>query len=219
MGPVHLDQTIENSIIEQHSGLKANKVTPEEIRLLLDEDRRGKVLVLIDDHDRRFNSTIDEAIEKNDLWNCWMIVTSRCLRHVFGKCMDDEIELLGFDLQNGTDFDYLNGYAKCGIWNWEVDRRAEKIDIDMNKCDELFKVPAYLIMLYTILLKEVSPVWTKCAAMQAIIVRVIDREAIRETHGTATEESKQSLSNLGKLAWMRPSDPNGSRQGFTKVIL
>ena len=214
MADVHRDQTIENCIIEQHSGLKANKVTPEEIRLLLDEDNR--VLVLIDDHDRRFNSKIDEAIQKKDLWNSWMMVASRCLRHVFGNCMDDEIRIHGLDLEDSIDVNYLH---ESGFLSKGVEGRAARIGIAMNEYDKLFEVPAYLNMLCTILLKEVSPIQTKCTAMQAIIDRVIDREAIRETGETATEERKESLSNLGKLAWIGLADPGGPRNWFTKVIL
>ena len=213
MHSVRPNDPIEKCIIEQHNGLKANKVSPEEIRLLMDKD---KVLVLIDDHDRRFNSKIDEAIQKKDLWNSWMMVASRCLRHVFGNCMDDEIGIRGFDLGDRIDFDYLHKY---GFVDKGIEGRAERIGIAMDEYDELFEVPAYLNMLCMILLKELSPVQTKCAAMQAIIDRVIDREAIRETVEAATEDRKQSLLNLGKLAWTRASDPNGSRQGFTKVIL
>ena len=84
-------------IVEQHCGLKANKVTPEEIRLLLDE---GKALILIDDHDRRFNKKIDAAIQKKDLWNSWVILTSRCLKHIFKKCVNDEIEICGLQDAN-----------------------------------------------------------------------------------------------------------------------
>ena len=41
---------IENIIIAQHSGLKANKVQPKEIKSILD-DADGNVLLLIDGHD------------------------------------------------------------------------------------------------------------------------------------------------------------------------
>ena len=211
MPHVSSHQTVEQCIIEQHSGLKANKVSPEEIRLLLDD--KGKVLVLIDDHDRKFNSNIDEAIQKKDLWNSWMIVTSRCLRHVFGRCMDEEIEIRGLE----EYYDYLDIYSKSGIGNYEVWKRAREVDIDMTWPHDLFEVPTYFNILCAILFKELSPIQTKCAAIQAIINRVIDREAIRETGETATDERKQSFQILGKLAWTGLSDLDGPRKCFTKV--
>ena len=211
------DQTVEHCIVEQHCGLKANKVTPEEIRLILDEDNKGKTLILIDDHDRKFNKNIDEAIQKKDLWNSWMILTSRSLRHVFEKCMNDEIEICGFE--DDRDDDYLEQCIKTGIWSKEVWQRAEKLDIDMTEPDDLFKVPAYVNILYATLFTEPIPIKTKCAAMQAIIDRVIDREAIRETVETALEERKQFILSLGKLARIGLSDPDGPRKWFTKVIV
>ena len=52
-------------------------------------------------------------------------------------------------------------------------QRAEEIDINMTEPDELFEVPAYLNMLCVILYKQLSPMRTKCAAMEAIIERII----------------------------------------------
>ena len=67
------------TIVAQYKGLKANKVHPSEIRSVLDGDTKTKVLLLIDGHDEYngCNNDIDEPIRKKQLWNCWIILTSR----------------------------------------------------------------------------------------------------------------------------------------------
>lgn len=48
---VKKDVPLEEIIIAQHSGLKANKVQPEEIRSILEGETNSKVLLLLDGHD------------------------------------------------------------------------------------------------------------------------------------------------------------------------
>ena len=74
------NSSIENIIIAQHIGLKANEIKSEEINIILNRESRSKTLLLIDGHDEYktgTNSDIDDAIKKEKLWNCWMILTSR----------------------------------------------------------------------------------------------------------------------------------------------
>ena len=127
--------------------------------------------------------------------------------------MDEEIEIRGLE----EYYDYLDIYSKSGIGNYEVWERAREVGIDMTWPHDLFEVPTYLNILCAILFKELSPIQTKCAAIQAIINRVIDREAIRETGETARDERKQSFQSLGKLVWTKLSDLDGPRKCFTKV--
>ena len=99
------NSSIENIIILQHSGLSSNKVTAAEIKAILENGTKGKVLIILDGHDeykRGRNKDIDEAIEKQKLWDCWMIVTSReseQIKHV-KEYMDAEAEIHGFDEDN-----------------------------------------------------------------------------------------------------------------------
>ena len=71
---------VENIIVEQHCELKANKVTPEEIRNILEGCSRGQILLVMDGHDEYRpgrNSDIDDIIMTRTLGNCSIILTSR----------------------------------------------------------------------------------------------------------------------------------------------
>ena len=65
---VQTNKSIEKIIIDQHNGLEANKVTPAEIKSIL-EDEKIKTLLLIDGHDEYkcgMNTDIDKVIERKD---------------------------------------------------------------------------------------------------------------------------------------------------------
>ena len=95
------NSSIESIIIAQHSGLKANEITPEEVRSILKGVGKTKVLLLIDGHDEYKtgrNTDIDEAIKKEKLWNSWMIISSRESEPIkdLKGFMDTEVEIRGF---------------------------------------------------------------------------------------------------------------------------
>ncbi len=89
---------IEDIIIAQHNGLKANQIKPGEITTILN---KRKCLVLVDGHDEYktgTNSNIDGALSKEHLWNCSIILTSRekGVTKKLRDYMDAEAEILGF---------------------------------------------------------------------------------------------------------------------------
>ena len=66
-------------------------------------------------------TNIDEAIKKESLWNCWMILTSRATEQIkdIREYMDAEAEIQGFD--------------STGVWNYvrhsfRNDEKVKKID-------------------------------------------------------------------------------------------
>ena len=103
----------------QHSGLKANKVLPAEIKCILEGDTGSNILLLIDGHDEYktgLNIDIDAAIKKESLWNCWIILTSRETEQIkeIKEYMDAEAELEGFDENNVKEYitKYLDDKSK-----------------------------------------------------------------------------------------------------------
>ena len=106
ISPKHVkdNSPIENILIAQHIGLKANEVKPEELHFILSGKSGSKILLLIDGHDEYksgTNDNIDEAIKKEKLWNCWMILTSRETKQLgdIKKYIYAEAEIRGFDSQ------------------------------------------------------------------------------------------------------------------------
>ena len=103
------DSPIEKIIVEQHAGLKANDVKPAEIKSVLEGDNSGKVMVILDGHDEYTigqNRDIDEAVVKDKLWNCWMIITSRETEQIkdLKEHMDTEVEICGFHGENAQEY-------------------------------------------------------------------------------------------------------------------
>ena len=101
--------SVSEIIVAKHPGLKANKVNPSEIQSILEEDGNRKVLLLIDGHDEYRtgrNDDIDNAITKNSLWNCCLILTSRETEQIkeLKEYMDAEVEICGFDTNNVVQY-------------------------------------------------------------------------------------------------------------------
>ena len=92
--------SIEEIIVAQHPNLKRKKVKAWEVRTILEDDSCGKVLLLIDGHDEYKtgrNTDIDEAIKKELLGDCWMILTSRETSDIdsLKEYMDAEVQIRG----------------------------------------------------------------------------------------------------------------------------
>ena len=77
--------TIEKIIISQHKGLNANKVKPDEIKQILVGETNHKVLLFMDGYDQYkhgANIGIDNGIERESLWDCCVMVTSRNTKEI-----------------------------------------------------------------------------------------------------------------------------------------
>ena len=214
---------IENIIIAQHSGLKANKVQPTEIKSILEGD--SKVLLLIDGHDEYKtgrNTAIDKSIKKESLWNCWMIVTSRETDQIkdIQEFMDAEAEIRGFDAKNIET--YVTKIMSNSQMTKEFFEHASKIGL----CGKVFGKKAYSpILTIPILLHMICVLYftdqtlptTRNAITRAIANRCMDREAFRLKGQKAIDAAKRvALYNLGKLAWQGLNEP-GKKLIFTKA--
>ena len=220
------NSNIEDIIIAQHSGLKSNKVNPAEIKAILEGETEGKVLIIFDGHDeykRGRNKDIDEAIEKQKLWNCWMIVTSReseQIKHV-KQYMDAEAEIHGFDADNIKKYlsKSLDSKEKCDeLWNEAMERGLIKEDVLGELEYNIVDIPLFLHMVCSLFSSNQTLPETRTKIIEAIVCLHIEREAIRETGQKADINVAQCLIELGKLAWQGLNDPRGPRLTFSKVV-
>ena len=212
--------SIENIIIAQHSGLKANKVQPAEIKSILEGD--NKVLLLIDGHDEYKtgqNTDIDEAIKKESLWKCWIILTSRETEQIndIKEYMDAEAEIQGFDSPG------IRNYVKRSLGNDEkanrLMRQAKDSDLYNDQRElsgTILIIPIILNMICVLFKFHQTLPDTKTGIVQAIVDRCIDREAIRAKGQKAVDSAKRIMYNLGKLAWQGLNEP-GKKLIFDKV--
>ena len=211
---------IENIIIAQHVGLKANGVKSEEINVILKGKSRSKTLLLIDGHDEYksgMNSDIDEAIRKEKLWNCWMILTSRETTQLgdVKQYMDAEAEIRGFDSTN------IKTYVSRSL---EGDTEAEELLDQVEQAglmvfpESIMAIPILLHMICVLFVCNMSLPKTKTGIIQVFVNRCVDREAIRAKGQKAVDSANQALYNLGKLAWQGLNEA-GKKLYFSKVVM
>ena len=106
---VRSNDNIEDIIVAQHKGLRVTKVKPSEIKQILEGETDYKVLLIMDGYDqykRGTNVDIDNVIERESLWHCCVIVTSRNteeLRDVRSQ-IDCEVEVHGFDDESVAEY-------------------------------------------------------------------------------------------------------------------
>ena len=186
---VKTNASISEIIVVHHSGLKANKVKPTEIQSILEEDENGKVLLLIDGHDEYRigrNDDIDNAITKNSLWNCWLILTSRETEQVkkLKEYMDAEVEICGFD--NNNVVQYITKYFGSEQKTDELVREAEAKGLCHFNDDRgyffgrsFLQVPFLLNMICVLFSSNSTLTETKLEVMKAIVDRCMNRELIR----------------------------------------
>ena len=164
-------------------------------------------MLLIEGHDEYKtgrNADIDEAIKKEKLWNCWMILTSRETEQIkdLKKYMDAETEIHGFDKDSIKIFieqtlespekceQLLNDAAKSGFY-WKYNGRNY----------EILSIPILLKMICVLYRRNLTLPKTRTRMIQEIVYQSMDREAIRMKGQKAVDSSKQALVKLGELAW------------------
>ena len=215
---VKSNASISEIIVAQHPGLKANKVKPSEIQSILEEDGNGKVLLLIDGHDEYKvgkNLDIDNAITKNRLWNCWLILTSRETKQLkeLKEYMDAEVEICGFD--DHSVVQYITKYFGSKQKADELLKEALAKDL----CwfienygyffgQSFLHVPFLLNMICVLFSCNSSLPETKLEVMKAIVDRCINRESIRAKGQKAVARAKSTLLKIGKLAWQGLNMPD-----------
>ena len=195
-------ETIEKIIIQQHKGLHGNNVHPEEVKVLLEEYPDLRILILLDGHDEYTpgcNAEIDQALNKDFLRNCWIIVTSRETKHLnkVREYTDAEAIITGFDEERVEE--YITKYLGC----------QEKSDRFLNetrlsglhqKSYGILCIPIMLHMVCVLFLSENSLPKSKSGILSAITDRCIDWETIRSTGERCTKDVTRALLRLGKLA-------------------
>ena len=224
------NSSIESIIIAQHSGLKANEVTPEEVRSILKGEGKTKVLLLIDGHDEYKtgrNTDIDKVIKKQSLWNCWVVLTSRETEQLCAvKQYMGEVEIQGFDDRSVQDyvFRYMDDKKKAV----KLLKQAEANGMLFHR--SIFNVPMLLNMVCSLFEGTNSTLpRTRVGLLGCVIQKCVNREAIRsEDKKTITKAQEffnieawpthiaEAFLKLGELAWGKLIEP-GKNLIFEKV--
>ena len=197
---VNENSTLEDIIISQHKGLKANGVKSGEIKSIL--NGRQKALLLMDGFDeytKGTNEGIDKVIEKESLWNCWVIVTSRVIPELESvkPFMDAEAAIHGFNEEKVKE--YATKFLGSEDDSEELIEKAQE-----SRISKLMSIPIILQMLCVLFTSTLSLPETRTGIVQAIVKRCIDCSFVRlnglKPNFQASEIHKM-LVKLGGLAW------------------
>ena len=180
---------IENIIIAQHSGLKANKVQPTEIKSILEGD--SKVLLLIDGHDEYKTGRNDAEAE---------------IRGFDAKNIETYVTKIMSNSQMTKEF--FEHASKIGLCGKVFGKKAYS---------PILTIPILLHMICVLYFTDQTLPTTRNAIIRAIANRCMDREAFRLKGQKAIDAAKRvALYNLGKLAWQGLNEP-GKKLIFTKA--
>ena len=201
---VKSNDAIEKIIIAQHKGLKGNNVQPDEIRRLLQNYSKQKIVILLDGYDEYSpgtNHDIDHVVTKDYLWNCTVVVTSRETKELreLRNFMDTEIEIIGFDKEGVEDYatKFLEGSEKTN----ELLAQAEACDINNRLVDYgILHIPIFLHMICFLFKNGFSIMKGKVAVISEIVKRCLNWESIRKTGKRRINDGTEVIAKLGRLA-------------------
>ena len=205
MKTVKSNQDIVEIIISQHKGLKGHDVQPHEIRKLLKNNTKQRIIILLDGYDEYrpgTNDDIDNAITKDDLWNCTVLVTSRDTKGLreLRDFMDTEIEIIGFDKEGVEDYatKFLGGTEKSD----ELLANAEACDINNRLVNYgILHIPIFLHMICFLFKNGFSIMKGKVAVISEVVKRCLNWESIRKTGKRRINDGTEAIAKLGRLAF------------------
>ena len=127
--------------------------------------------------------------------------------------MDEIVEIRG--LKEETIKRYLTKTLCDGEKSEEFLHQAESMGFRMK--NSLFQNPLFLNMLCTSIEKIPKATQSRSGILQAILTKVIDREAIRMTGQKAPADVEQTVIELGELAWQGLKNLDNMKLCFSKV--
>ena len=218
---VRSGETIAKIIIQQHKGLHGNNVHPEEVKVLLEGYPKLRILILLDGHDEYTpggNTEIDQALNKDFLRNCWIIVTSRETKHLnkVREYTDAEAIITGFDEERVEE--YITKYLGCQETCDRFLNATQLSGLHQAKGYGILCIPIMLHMVCVLFLSEDSLPKSKSGILSAITDRCIDWETIRSTGERCTKDVTRALLRLGKLALIGLQRDH-SQQTFRRVSM
>ncbi len=191
---------IEDLIINQHNGLFANDVRPEEINNILKSRCGQNILVLLDGYDEYSkgpNEDIDDALRKRNLWDCWFLLTSRPFDKLdkIKPYMDAEAVIKGFTEESiklyATRF--FSNESTC----LAMLRKANKSNIR-----DILYIPIILQMVCVLYLNSETLPMSRTGLVRAIVERCIQYSSLRKQQGKVDfDDADDILFHLGRIAW------------------
>ena len=198
MREVKGNETLEESILAHHRGLKANSSTDVLTTLLTGDKHR--VLVIFDGYDEYTPGTnmyIDKTIEKRTMWStCVMMMSRSCEKLLpIRDYMDAEAQILGFSDENVKL--YVEKYlGKEKVRDFIA--KAKKRGIT-----DLLNIPILLQMLCELYASKKRKLPSSRSGIVGEIVKLcFERERKKLKRTWTFADIKHYLIQLGRLAWI-----------------
>ena len=131
--------------------------------------------------------------------------------------MDAEVELCGIDEAHVKE--YVKKFVQSEQRVERVLEQANEIFLNpkdtISRCSQ-FYTPMFLNIIGTFHKKQTNEIPNQAThtSLNAILDRVLDREAVRITGKIASDKVKEMTTTLGKLAWKGLNDLQGITQVF-----
>ena len=215
---VQNDDDLENIIVQQHKGLKGNDVQPAEIKAILRNQAKKKIVIILDGHDEYqpgTNSDIDHLIKREYLRNCGIVLSSRETDRLpeIREYMDTEMEIKGFDEDGVKKYAsrYLGSKQKCQ----ELLQKTWKTE---TKNYGILHIPIFLQMICVLFNDDGFSDILKgpTAILSEVVSRCPNWESIRKRGKKRMDSATDAILKLGRLA-IKGLQRDRHQQTFTKV--
>ncbi len=194
------DRSLARIVLDQHKGLSANKVSESEIANLMDGNPKSNILVLMDGFDEYHEGTnihIDAILEQSNLWDSWIVLTSRPFDKVddLRQYFDAEATIMGFSDES------IKTYASKFFQNAEKAETFLAKAVD-NQILDILHIPLILQMMCVLFQSGHDLPKSKTQTANAMVDWSIKYSAFRKSQASIElQEVEDMLYKLGKMAW------------------
>ncbi len=204
--------------MQQHGRLENQKVSPLEIKAILQGETKSNILLMFDGYDEYTPGTNDDIdnLLQNGIDKCLLILSSRSgeFLEVIKNNTDEEVKISGFSYENIIKCarQYLGSEETCEKFLSQAKQAGIHTVLEpdmfgryyMWQYKGLLHVPIILLMSSTVFLDQHSLPSTKTGLFRQVVRMSISRTTLKTMEKTAGQvENLHSLMvKLGRVAWI-----------------
>ncbi len=212
------NEPLETIILKQHGRLEVEKVSPSEVKALLEGETKANILLMFDGYDEYTKDSNDdiEKLLRHGKDNCFVILSSRSgdfLESIKTK-MEEEVKITGFSYENiiKCTRKYLGSDTSCQEFLSQAEQASVHTRLKPAVYDGKYKmyeykgllhVPIILLMACTVFLENHCLPSSKTSIFKRVVNMCISRTTLKTMGKTAkhVENLHELLMKLGKVAW------------------
>ena len=199
------NEPLEHIIMQQHGRLGTQKVSPLEIKAIIQGETKSNILLMFDGYDEYTPGTNDDIdnLLQNGIDKCLTILSSRSgeFLEVIKSNTDEEVKISGFSRMNiiRCARQYLGSEKTCKKFL----SQAEQAGIHGYR-DGLLHVPIILLVACTVFLEHQRLPSSKTGLFRQVVLMCVSRTTLKTMGKTASEVENlhELMVKLGKVAWV-----------------